>query len=360
MAPRPDPRLAALEAATASEERMPDEPAKRQAFAAAQSQRFFERWGEPGPRVAQERFAVPVDGFPAVEALVLWPTAERNAPEEGLPVYLHLYGGAFQIGSIDDPLHVARGARLAAEAECIVVLGSYSLVPDARFPTQPEQACALLDWTVEHAPELGGDPERVAIGGASAGANLAAAATIMRRDRGGSRIRSQILEVPMVDMTMRSLDARGLTRTPGMLVRGFVRRLLADYIDRRDRRDRRASPLMADLADLPDALILTAELDPLRGDGESYAHALMEAGVPTTCIRLIGQTHFGGGHTRFVPSAAFAHEAIVRELRRLHEPPRTWPTAEEAEAQQRARRTERAPQRVDDEARRTADRGPRG
>ena len=181
----PDPRLTAVSVATASGVPLPSDPAGRRRVVAANAERFFSLWGDPAPPTASEHFTVAVPGHPDAEARVLWPSGGRAAAGSELPVYLLFFGGGFQMGSIDDPVHAARGARIAHEAGCIVVLGSYSLAPEARFPTQPEQACALLDWVVSHAAELGGDPARVAVGGASAGANLAAAVS-RRRSCGGT------------------------------------------------------------------------------------------------------------------------------------------------------------------------------
>lgn len=329
----PDPRLVALERSIASHEPMPRDPQARREQALRASARFQDRYGEPAADVATLEHTVEVPGHPAARLRVLWPTAERPgpaAPGAGLPIYLTLFGGGWTIGSIDDAAYHATGTRLAAESGCIVVLGHYSHAPEVQYPAQPEQAYALLRWCVDHALELGGDPERVAIGGASAGANLATVATIMNRDRGHAPIRMQILEVPSADLTMRHLDTRGLAPKDLLLARPLIRYLVRQYIpDRRRRGEPYASPLRADLRGLPEALILTAEVDALRGDGEAYARALMAAGVPTVCLRAIGQSHVGGGHRRFVPASAAAQRLILDAVRSLHEPPREWPTVEE-------------------------------
>lgn len=178
---------------------------------------------------------------------------------------------------------------------------------------------------------LGGDPDRVAIGGASAGANLAAAATLIRRDRGASRIRSQILLVPALNLTMRSTDGRAMPLVQGTVAGGLLTWLASRYASRSERRNPYASPLAAHLENLPDAFIVTSEIDPLRGDGERYAQKLMRAGVRTVCIRVSGQTHTSSGLYRFVPGSAFIQQAIVHELRKLHDAPRQWPTAEEVD-----------------------------
>jgi acetyl esterase len=286
------------------------------------------------PQVAVEEHTVAVSGYPDARVKVFWPTGERSSPggSTGLPMQVYFFGGSFTMGGIDwvglDAMFRAR----AAEAGIIVVAGEYSLAPEVQYPAQPEQCWSVFEWAATHAEELGGDPARIAIGGASAGANLAAVVTLMNRDRKRRPIRMQILEVPVVDLRGRHMEARALSRfLPGFVLRGMIAKpLTRDYLGARGRlrtaRQPYASPLLAgDLSGLPPALILTAEIDPLRGDGEAYARALSAAGVPATCVRYIGQNHGSGGMRNLNPAADHANRQVIATLRTLHEPELTYP-----------------------------------
>jgi len=231
------------------------------------------------------------------------------------------------MGGIDwvglDAMFCAR----AAEAGIIVIAGEHSLAPEVQYPAQPEQCWSIFEWAVGHAKALGGDPARLAIGGASAGGNLAAAVALMNRDRNQHPIRLQILEVPTVDLRRKYLDPQALSRImSASLLRLLMWRPLArDYLgDRRlaeISRQPYASPLLArNHAGLPPALILTAEFDPLRGDGEAYARALTASGVPATCVRYVGQSHGSGAYRNRNPAADHANRQVIATLRTLHQP----------------------------------------
>jgi acetyl esterase len=206
------------------------------------------------------------------------------------PLVAFFHGGGFTIGSIET--HDIVCQQLAAGVEAVVVSVEYRLAPEHKFPAAFDDATAATTWIHAHAAELGGDPERFAVAGDSAGGNLAAGVCHHARDSGGPPIRFQLLIYPTLDARMghpsikENFDALFLgedtmswffdhyASTPG------------------DKLDPRLSPLLAaDFAGLPPALIITAEYDPLRDEGEEYGEKLQAAGVPVTVSRYDGMTH---------------------------------------------------------------------
>jgi acetyl esterase len=280
--------------------------------------------------VATEEHTLPVPGHPDARLRVYWPTPERAAAVEGdadgLPVLVYFFGGGFEIAGIDWVWWDASFRERARDAGIIVVAGEYSHAPEQKFPTQPEQCWTVFEWAAEHARELGGDPERMAIGGGSAGGNLATATALMNRDRANRPVRLQLLEVPLLDLTAGHLKSQ--PGIPKLVFRQLAKTLVTQYLgkDRALRRNPYASPLLApSLKGMPPTVIYTAELDALRGDGEAYARALGEAGVPVSCMRMIGQNHGSAGYGRSVPAAQHLHRDIIATLRTLHDAPVTYP-----------------------------------
>lgn len=324
-------RRPALDSAVAAlEERVapllapePADPAGRRRVAAANDVAVSAALGITPPLTAAEEHIVPVDGHPDVRVRVYWPGAKRTPPGTGLPALVYFYGGGFTIAGIDWVSWDARLRTRARDAGIVIVAADYAHAPEQRFPTQPEQCWSAFEWTHAHAEELGASPARIAVGGASSGGDLAAAVTLMNRDRSARPIAFQLLENPALDLTMGHADMDGIdARMPGVIVRAAGRNLVRQYLgdDAAAARQPYASPLRAaSHAGLPPTLILTSELDPLRGDGEAYARALSAAGVPVTALRFIGQTHGSLGSTGFVPAADVAHRLIVAQLRTLHE-----------------------------------------
>lgn len=320
----------------------PKDPVGRRAHAAAFDRVSSEALGTETLVAATEDHTVQVPGHPDARLRVYWPDQQRlpalaDGASGGRPVLVYFFGGGFTIAGIDWIGWDAGFRRRAREAGVIIVAGEYSLAPEVRYPAQPEQCWSVFEWAAEHARSLGGDPDRLAIGGASSGGNLAAAVTLMNRDRGKRPIRLQLLEAPSLDLTRGHLDARGITQVPGAILRRLARQLVLQYLgpDRATQREPYASPLLAtDHRGLPPAVIYTAEMDPLRGDGEAYARVLSEASVPVSCVRYIGQTHTSGGLTGHVPAADHLHRDVITTLRTLHEDPVSYgaPLREPAEA----------------------------
>ena len=250
------------------------------------------------------------------------------AAGQGLqPAFFHIHGGGFTLGSIDWIYNAAKCAHICAAAGCTVTTVEYRLAPEFPFPTAPEDCYAALLWVVDHADELGIDPTRTAIGGESAGGNLAAVVALMSRDRDGPPLILQVLEVPVTDMSGRSdehpsLDLYGVGYG---LDRAVIEAFQDDYLPRPIDRDAAyVSPLRADdLTGLPPAHVVTAEFDPLRDSGEAYAQRLQEAGVPTTLRRFEGHTHGSSSLWQTWPSAAtWMDEVIATIARSAHGAPR--------------------------------------
>lgn len=309
----------------------PKDPAERRRLAKIQDDATIAELGIRAVDVATKEHILAVEGHPEVRLRVYWPSAQPLPPVDagGVPVLVYYYGGAFTLAGIDWLGWDALFRRRAEEAGVIVVAGDYAHAPEVQFPSQPEQCWTVFEWAATHAHELGGDPGRLAVGGASSGANLAAAVTLMNRDRNRRPLRLQILEAPALDLTMGHIDVGAVSvKVPDAILRRLGVRLVRQYLGRSRRRRRHpyASPLLApSLAGLPPAAIYTSELDPLRGDGEAYARALGAAGVPATAVRYIGQTHTSGGLIGVVPAADHLHRDIVATLRTLHEDASSYP-----------------------------------
>ena len=299
----------------------PGDPAGRRRVAAENDTAVSEALGVAPLGTATAEHTATVSGHPDVRVRVYWPEAEPAAPGAGLPILVYFYGGGFTIAGIDWVSWDARFRERARDAGIIIVAADYAHAPEQRFPAQPEQCWSAWEWAYAHAEELGGSRDRLAVGGASSGGDLAAAVTLMNRDRAARPIVLQLLENPALDLTLGHADMRGISAgVPGVIVRRAGRSLVRQYLgdDAKAAGNPYASPLLArSHAGLPPALIITSELDPLRGDGEAYARALSDAGVAVTAMRFIGQTHGSLGATTFVPAADVAHRLIVTELRRL-------------------------------------------
>lgn len=207
-----------------------------------------------------------------------------------LPVLVYFFGGGWTLGSVDTSDGICRS--LANAAGCLVLTVGYRLAPEAKFPAAVEDCYAATRWVAEHAAELGGDPGRVAVGGDSAGGNLAAAVTLMARERGGPDLAGQLLVYPNTDYFADTGSMRENT-DPWLFNRTSVEWYWRHYLTwPEDGRNPLASPLRAEkLAGLPPALVITAEYDPLRDEGEQYAHRLAEAGVPVHLTRYDGMVH---------------------------------------------------------------------
>jgi acetyl esterase len=213
-------------------------------------------------------------------------TPAGNGP---FPVVVFFHGGGFVIGSLESHDPLCR--QLAGLTPAIVVAVDYRLAPEAPFPAAVEDAWAAVLWAHNNAAEIGGDLDRIAVVGDSAGGNLSAVVSIIARDAGGPALSAQVLLYPTVDARggYPSLDENA---EGPFLTRDSMEWFFGHYCPGVDPADPRLSPIAVDdLSGLPPALIITAEFDPLRDEGEAYAERLRQAGVDVTCHRYDGMAH---------------------------------------------------------------------
>jgi len=225
---------------------------------------------------------------------------EQPAP---LPILVYAHGGGFVFCDLDS--HDGLCRDLANRIRAVVVSVAYRLAPEHPWPTGAEDLYAAVQWAVANAAELGGDPSRVAVGGDSAGGNLAAVTALISRDRGGPALSAQLLLYPVIaadfDNTSYRLFGKGFYNP-----RPALQWYWDQYVpDGSDRDHPYATPLRADLRGLPPAVVVIAGHDPLRDEGLAYGDALEAAGIPVT--RYV----FDGGIHGFMtmPMLDIAHKA---------------------------------------------------
>ncbi|SMB79727.1 alpha/beta hydrolase [Deinococcus hopiensis] len=235
------------------------------------------------------------------------------------PLTVFFHGGGFVAYSLET--HDGLCRELCAAARTAVLSVDYRLAPEHRFPAPVDDAYAALLWAAAHAAELGADPERLAVAGDSAGASLSIACTLRARDEGGPRLRAQLLIYPPTDFGAGERHPSRRENGEGyFLTEEQMRFFGAMYLgDPGHAAHPHVSPLTAAaLHDLPPALILTAEFDPLRDEGAAYAGALTAAGVRTEHLPGPGMIHGFANMTALSPAAAAlvdrAAEWLGREL----------------------------------------------
>jgi acetyl esterase len=217
------------------------------------------------------------------------------------------------IGDIDT--HDTICHRLAAGVPALVVSVDYRLAPEHPFPAAVDDCEAATAWASDHAAEFGGDPARLAVAGDSAGGNLAAVVTRRARDSGGPPIAFQLLIYPSTDGT-RALPSHAENGTGYLLDTESMEWFGHHYLGETDPRHPDVSPLfIEDLTGLPPALVVTAEFDPLRDEGEAYAERLRLAGVRATTSRYDGMIHAFYGFDRIFDASQRATAESITALR---------------------------------------------
>lgn len=206
------------------------------------------------------------------------------------PCIVYFHGGGFVIGSIET--HDGLCRMIANAAQVVVISVEYRLAPEHKFPAAVEDAYAAVCEVVRQADQLGVDPNRVAVGGDSAGGNLAIVAALMARDRGGPPLAMQLLLYPVADANLETRSYREFA-LGYMLTREAMAWFWNHYLnDPEEGEQGYASPLRAgDLSKLPPALVITAEFDPLCDEGEAIARRLEQSGVPVTYKCYPGMIH---------------------------------------------------------------------
>ncbi|HWE56331.1 MAG TPA: alpha/beta hydrolase fold domain-containing protein, partial [Acidimicrobiales bacterium] len=204
------------------------------------------------------------------------------------PVIAYFHGGGWVLGDLDSDDPVCRD--LCSRTGAVVVSVNYRHAPEHRFPAAADDAFAALQWIGANAVELGGIPGQLIVAGWSAGGNLAAVAAQRARDEGGPDLLGQVLLTPVTDSDM----SRASYQENGdgyVLTQPLMEWFWDHYADAEDRTDVRVAPLRGDLAGLPPAVVMTAQFDPLRDEGDAYAESLEKAGIPVRHIRARGHTH---------------------------------------------------------------------
>jgi acetyl esterase len=229
------------------------------------------------------------------------------------PALIYFHGGGWVLGDLESHDHVCRA--LANNASCIVLSVDYRLAPEHKFPAAVHDSFAATQWIADLAGELGVDRSRIAVGGDSAGGNLAAVVSQIAIDRGGPSIAYQLLIYPSTDMRMNMPSIEENADGP-LLTKASMHWFVNHYLNSdADRTDPLASPLLAsNLRGLPPAFILTAECDPLRDEGEAYGQHLREAGVPVDVQRYKGLPH---GFFSFAAALDGGRRALADATRRL-------------------------------------------
>ena len=236
------------------------------------------------------------------------------AADTPLPALVFFHGGGWVIGDLDT--HDVLCRQLTGEAGIMVIAADYRLAPEAKFPAAADDAWAVTRWVVANARQLGADPARLAVGGDSAGGNLAAVVALMARDAGTPSLALQVLLYPVTDAGTDTGSYRDFA-DGYMLTRDGMRWFFDHYLpSTAAATDWRVSPLRAaSVAGVAPALVVTAGFDPLRDEGEAYARKLRDAGVTVDYICYGGMIHGFAGMGRLLDTANRAVSHIAASLR---------------------------------------------
>ena len=267
----------------------------------------------PIPKAVERAENIKIEGpNGSIPMRFYWP---KNGGAKPLPLLVYFHGGGWLLGDLESHDGVCR--HLANGGKCAVLAVDYRLAPENKFPAAVDDAFAATIWAVENASQLNITPDKIAVGGDSAGGNLAVVVCMMARDAGKPKIHFQLLLYPALDFSFDTKShqdfANGFSLTRSSLL-WFRSHYLTSPADGSDFR---ASPLKAkSLAGLPPACILTAEYDPLRDEGEAYAARLaQEANVPVTFWRAAGQIHGFVPMGKLISASAPTLDALARNLK---------------------------------------------
>ena len=240
---------------------------------------------EPEPVAQIEHCSLP---GPVGEIPLRMYTPQGRGP---FPMLIYFHGGGGVMGDLDSDDALCR--RLTNQVKCLVVSVGYHLAPEYKFPTGPQECYAASEWVAAHAASYHGDASRMAVGGTSAGGNLAAVVAQLARDRGGPALVFQLLLVPLTDFRLPDTPSLEAYADGYLLTKEDITWFTNHCLNNEeDKTNPLASPCLAtSLSGLPPALIITAEYDPLRDDGERYGKRLKEAGVCVTISRRQGAVH---------------------------------------------------------------------
>lgn len=286
--------------------------------AAAREQYLSTRAGAQGPRPDGATITDRTIPGPAGALAVRLYRPKTAAADAKLPALVFAHGGGWVFGNLDS--HDVLCAQIAIEAGIAVFAIDYRLAPEARFPDAFDDVVAGLAWVAANGASVGIDASKLAIGGDSAGGNLAAAISIWARDNAGPKLRLQVLAYPVTDAVARTESYRAYHDGYGL--NGPTMEWFFDHYtpDKATRGDWRVSPLRAkSLSGLPPALVITAGYDPLRDEGRAYAFRLQQEGTLADLVEFGGMLHgflsspmlLHGAKRGTSLVAAALHEALV-------------------------------------------------
>jgi acetyl esterase len=283
----------------------------------AEARAFFEKITAQDPKLNEavakvENRTIPGPGGKITVRIY---TPEGKGP---FPMLLYLHGGGWVLGTLDIYDDLCRS--LCHRAGAVVVSVNYRLAPEHPFPAPLEDCTAALSWCADHGADVGGDSKRLAVAGDSAGGNLSACVALHARDKGGPKIALQVLIYPVTNYGFDTMSyhqcAEGYLLTREAMVYFWKHYILKAE----DASSPYASPLRAkDLKGLPPALVLTAQYDVLRDDGEAYAVRLQRAGVPVHCTRYLGLIHGFIRYGAVFDQTKHALDEIAEALRKAYE-----------------------------------------
>jgi acetyl esterase len=275
-------------------------------------------------RAALPKLTTPGPSLPLVQEHNL---SERSTPlparlyrpiesADELPLVLFFHGGGWVLGDLDSHDNLCR--RIAAESGAQVLAVDYRLAPEHAYPAAVDDAETALRWVLKNAELIRADLSRIAVAGDSSGGNIAAALALRVREIGLTTLRAQVLIYPALDATKLTRSSMEMFGTGYFLTRARMQWFIERYLpDPAQRNHPQASPLTApDLSGLPPTLILTAQFDPLRDEGEEYAARLRAAEVITEEMRIPGVIHGFASIDRWFPEATAAGVTVGDFLRR--------------------------------------------
>ena len=275
---------------------------------------LFMKLGGPPEDVAHvENLTIP---GPAGAISIRAYTPQGSGP---FPVLVYFHGGGWVICNLDTHDSVCRS--LANGASCVVVSVDYRLAPEHKFPAAVDDAYAATQWVAGNAHRINGDHTRIAVGGDSAGGNLATVVCMMARDRGGPSLAYQLLVYPVTNLSSFDTDSYREHGEGYILTKEGMEWYRGHYIGREEELwDPHASPLLAqELGGLPPALVITAEFDVLTDEAEAYAERLKQAGVPVAYTCYSGMIHAFFSLAEVVDRARDAMDEATAALRSAFE-----------------------------------------
>ncbi|MCH9672262.1 MAG: alpha/beta hydrolase [Gammaproteobacteria bacterium] len=268
------------------------------------------RANNPIPVAAVENLEIPTERAKVPMRLY------RPRARPPLPMLVYFHGGGHVVGSLDT--HDATARSLCVNAQCLVASIDYRLAPEAKFPAAVDDCFAATQWLAQHGERMGADVSKLAVGGDSAGGNLAAVTALMARDFGGPDLCFQLLVYPIADYACSSSTYEKYGSGFGILEADTMYWFRDHYLPNIDgAQDWRASPIHAtSLSGLPPALVITAECDVLHDDGEQYAAKLAAADIDVTHHNYAGMIHGFFGMLGLADDAQNAHDLAAEHLKR--------------------------------------------